>query len=61
MEYLSNFLNEVLRIHSPSNGIFIREVQETHQISNIKVNKGMLVGVNWFGPCFNEIYYENSL
>jgi len=59
MNFLNLLIKETLRFNGPVNGIFFREALEDHNLGDVKVKKGTLLGLMLIYNNYNPMYYEN--
>ena len=44
-DYVTGFINETLRFHNPSAGVFVREVLKSHYLGPYWIPKGTCINV----------------
>jgi cytochrome P450 len=57
MKYLDGFVNEVLRVYGPAQGIIFRECEKDIQVGDLFIKKGVKVGMGTIYNHFNPKYY----
>ena len=58
MEYMDQFIKEVLRLHSPAKELFFREATVDHNLGDIKIKKGTIVQPQLSMNNYNSLYYD---
>jgi len=59
MNFLNLLIKETLRFNGPVNGILFREALEDHNLADVRVKKGTLLGLDLICHHYNPMYYEN--